>query len=51
MSALLDRFDAAEIFVLGSVDAITVKDNRRQLQSHIAVDVMIEGLDIPSPTW
>ena len=45
MSALLDRFDAAEIFVLASVDAISVEEARNQLQSHIAVDVMIEGLD------
>ena len=45
MSALLDRFDAAEIFALASVDAISVEDARNQLQSHIAVDVMIEGLD------
>ena len=45
MSALLDRFDAAEIFALASVDAISLDDARNQLQSHIAVDVMIEGLD------
>ena len=45
MSALLNRFDAAEIFALASVDAISVEDARNQLQSHIAVDVMIEGLD------
>ena len=44
MSALLDRFDAAEIFALASVDVISVDDARNQLQSHIAVDVMIEGL-------
>ena len=43
MSALLDLFDAAEIFVLDSVDAISVEDARNQLQSHKAVDVMIEG--------
>ena len=34
MSALLDRFDAAEIFALASVDAIFVEDARNQLQSH-----------------
>ena len=45
MSVLLDRFDAAEIFALASVDAISVKDARNQLQSHNAVDVMIEGFD------
>ena len=45
MSALLDRFDAAEIIALASVDAISVEDARNQLQSHIAVDVMIEGFD------
>ena len=45
MSALLDRFDAAEIFALASVDEISVEDARNQLQSHIAVDVMIEGFD------
>ena len=45
MSALLDRFNAAESFALASVDAISVEDVRHQLQSHIAVDVMIEGLD------
>ena len=45
MSALLDRFDAAEIFPLASVDAISVDDARNQLQSHIAVDVITEGLD------
>ena len=45
MSALLDRVDAAEIFALASVDAISMEDARNQLQSHIAVDVMIEGLD------
>ena len=45
MSTLLDRFDAAKIFALASVDAISVYDARNQLQSHIAVDVMIKGLD------
>ena len=45
MSALLDRFDATEIFDLASVNAISVDDARNQLQSHIAVDVMTEGLD------
>ena len=45
MSALLDRFDAAEIFALASIDAISVEDARNQLQSHSAVDVMIEVLD------
>ena len=45
MSALLDLFDAAGIFALGSVDAISVEDARNQLQSHRAVDMMIEGLD------
>ena len=45
MSAPLDRFDAAEIFAAASVEAISVKDALRQLQSHIAVDVMIENLD------
>ena len=45
MSALLDHFNAAEIFALASVDAISVEHARNQLQSHIAVDVMIEGLD------
>ena len=42
---MLDRFDAAEIIVLASVDAISVKDARNKLQSHKAVDVMIEGFD------
>ena len=42
MSSLLDRFDAAEIFALASVDAISVKDDRNQLQTHNAVDLMIE---------
>ena len=42
MSALHNRFDAAVIFGLASVDAISVDDARNQLQSHIAVDVMIE---------
>ena len=50
MSALLDRFDAAEIFALPSLDANSVDDARNQLQSHIAVDVMIIGLDQRSPT-
>ena len=45
MCAPFDRFNAAELLAAGSVDAISVKDARRQLQSHIAVDVMIEGLD------
>ena len=45
MSAPLDRFNAADIFALASVDAISVEDARNQLQSHSAVDVMIEGLD------
>ena len=45
MSALLDRFNAAEIFALASVDAIFVENAQSQLQSHIAVDVMIEGFD------
>ena len=45
MSALLDPFVAAEIFALASVDAIPVEDARNHLQSHITVDVMIEGLD------
>ena len=45
MSALRDRFDAAKIFGLTSVDAISVEVARNQLQSHIAVDVMIEGFD------
>ena len=45
MSALHDRFDAAEIFALASVNAISVEDARNQLQRHIAVDVMIEGFD------
>ena len=47
MSALLDRLDAAEIFALASVDAISVEDARNQLQSHSAVDAMIEGIDQP----
>ena len=34
-----------KIFALASVYAISVDDARNQLQSHIAVDVMIEGLD------
>ena len=42
MSALLDRFDAAEIIALASVDSISVDEARNQLQSHIAIDVMIE---------
>ena len=42
---MLDRFNAAEIFALASVDAISVDDARNQLQRHIAVDVMIEELD------
>ena len=33
MSALLDSFDAAEIFAPASVDAISVEDARNQLQS------------------
>ena len=45
MSALFDRFDAAELFALASVDAISVEDARNQLQSHNAVDVMIVGFD------
>ena len=45
MSALLDRFDAVEIFALASFDAISEDDARNQLQSQIAFDVMIEGLD------
>ena len=45
MFALLNRFDAADILVLASVEASFVEDARNQLQSHIAVDVMIEGLD------
>lgn len=45
MSAPLDRFNVAKIFGAALVHAISVKDARRQLQSHIAVDVMIEGLD------
>ena len=45
MFAPLDRFDASEIFDAASIDVIFVKDARQQLQSHIAVDVMIEGLD------
>ena len=44
-SAPLDRFDAADIFAAASDDVISVDDARWQLQSHIAVDVMIEGLD------
>ena len=45
MSALLDRFNTAGIFALASVNAISVDDARNQLQSQIAFDVMIEGLD------
>ena len=45
MSALLDRLDAAEIFVIALVDAISVDDARNQLQNHIADNVIIEGLD------
>ena len=45
MSALLDRFDAAEIFNLTLVDAISVENARCHLQIHIAVDEMIEGFD------
>ena len=45
ISSLLDRFDAAKIFVAASVVAISVEYARCQLQSHIAVDVMIECLD------
>ena len=45
MSALLNRFDAAEIFAFASVDAISVEDAQNQRQSHNAVDVMIEGFD------
>ena len=45
MSALLDRFDAAEIFNAASIDATSVEAGLQQLQSHIAFDVMIEGLD------
>ena len=43
MFALLDRFDAAESLALSRVDAISVDDAQNQLQSHIEVDVMIEG--------
>ena len=45
MSAPLDRFNTAAIFALASVDAISVKDAHNQLQSHSAVDVMIESLE------
>ena len=45
MSAPFDRFDAAKIYALVSVDAIPVEDARKQLQSHSAFDVMIEGRD------
>lgn len=45
ISSLLDRIDAAEIFAAVSVDAIFVEDARSQLESHIAVDVLIEGID------
>ena len=45
MSGLLDRFDTAEIFALASFDASSGEDARNQLQSHIAIDLMIEGLD------
>ena len=45
MSAMLDRFDAAKIFALASVDAISVEEAWNKLQSHNAVDVMIEGFD------
>ena len=45
MSSLLDRIDAAEIFTFASVDAISMEDSQHQLQSHNAVDVMIEGFD------
>ena len=45
MSSLLDRFDAADIFAAASIDAIFVEDTRSQMQSHIALDVMIESID------
>ena len=45
MSSLLDRFDAAEICAAASVDAISVKDARNQLQSYGAGDVMIRALE------
>ena len=47
MSSQLDCIDAAKIFSAASVDAISMEDARRQLQSHIAIDVIIEGLDQP----
>ena len=45
MSALLALFDAADIFALALVDAISVDDAQNQLQSNIEVDVMITKLD------
>ena len=45
MSVLLDRIDAGEIFAAASVDAISLKEARNQLQSYSAVDRIIEGLD------
>ena len=50
MSSLLNRSDAAEIFAAASVEAIYVEDARSQLHSHIAVDVMFEGIDQLSVT-
>ena len=45
MSAPHDVFDAAEIFAVPTVDLISMEDARLQLQNHIGVDVIIEGLD------
>ena len=45
MVSMLNRVDAVEIIVAALVDAIFVKVARSKLKSHIAVDVLINGID------